>query len=331
MLQEDHIVNIIVKDQRGQATAEDLALLNQWLSADPANKQEYDELVLAWQESGRLMAGQTFDTSAAWNKIAAQTGAGNTKETPVRHLQSTSFLYRKRWMLAAAVIALFIIGGYLWSNYRTNWQELVADNNQTLRLPDGSTVQLRKGATIQYPLTFEDAERMVHLTGEAFFEIQRNEHQPFIINTSHAAVKVLGTSFLVNTTKETDEVIVVTGRVSVTSTTTSGTQVQLTAGERTILQNDEFRQNQVTNANYIAWNTGLLDFKNAPLQQVLEDMQDYYEVPITLDNQHQEAISAINVTVRFDHQPLEQALEEIRLITGLSMKKEANKVTFYMK
>ncbi|MBO9562441.1 MAG: FecR domain-containing protein [Niastella sp.] len=331
MLQEERIINIIVKDQRGQATAEELALLNQWLSADPANRQEYGELVLAWQESGRLMAGQTFDTNAAWSKIATRTGAGNTKETPVRHIRSTPFLSRKRWMLAAAVIAIFIIGGYLWNHYNTTWQELVAYNNQTLRLPDGSTVQLRKGAIIRYPLTFEGAERLVHLTGEAFFDVQRNETHPFIINTSHAAVKVLGTSFLVNTTKETDEVIVVTGRVSVTSSAAAGRQVQLKAGERTILQNDEFRQSKVPNDNYIAWNTGLLDFKNAPLTQVLEDMQDYYEVPITLDNQHQEAIAAINITVRFDHQPLEQALEEIRLITGLSMKKDAGKVVFYMK
>jgi transmembrane sensor len=331
MLQEERIINIIVKDQRGQATAQELALLNQWLSADPANKQEYDELVLAWQESGRLMAGQAFDTSAAWNKIAARTVTSTTEETPIRRIQPTSFLNRKRWMLAAAVIAVLIIGGYLWNQYHTTWQELVADNNQTLRLPDGSTVQLRKGATIRYPLTFEGAERLVHLTGEAFFDVQRNEHQPFVINTSHAVVKVLGTSFLINTTKETDEVIVVTGRVSVTSSATTGRQVQLKAGDRTILQNDEFRQDQVTNTNYIAWNTGLLDFKNAPLQQVLEDMQDYYEVPITLDNQQQEAVSAINVTVRFDHQPLDQALEEIRLITGLSMKKEAGKVNFYMK
>lgn len=331
MLQEERIINIIVKDQRGQATVEELALLNQWLSADPANKREYDELVLAWQESGRLMSGQTFHTSAAWNKIAARTVASNTEESPVRHIQSTSFLYRKRWMLAAAAITLFIIGGYLWSHYHTIWQELVAGNNQTLRLPDGSTVQLRKGATIRYPLTFEGAERLVYLTGEAFFDVQRNEHHPFVINTSHAAVKVLGTSFLVNTTKETDEVIVVTGRVSVTSNTTAGRQVKLKAGERTVLQNDEFRQSQVTNTNYIAWNTGLLDFKNAPLQQVLEDMQDYYQVPITLDHQQQEAISAINVTVHFDHQPLDQALEEIRLITGLSMKKEADKVVFYIK
>ena len=332
---DDHIINIIAKDLRGGATTEEMALLQQWLEADPVNRQEYEELAAVWKGSGQLIAGQTFPTDAAWAKLTAKAMARPTAvdedNAPARKVNLFAGLYRKRAMLAAAVIAVFIIGGFLWNHYRTAWQELTAENNQSLHLPDGSTVQLRKGASIRYPLRFEGTERLVRLSGEAFFNIQRNEHQPFIILTGNAAVKVLGTSFLVNAAKEKDEVIVMTGKVSVASNKEAGRQVELVAGQRTVLQNDQFLQSQVTDSNFIAWNTGLLDFKNAPLEKVLEDLHDYYEVPIGLDSGQQATLSTLGVTVRFDHQPLDQALEEIRLVTGLSMKKEGSKIVFYMK
>ncbi len=328
----DHILNLIAKELGGRATAEELSQLKQWLDLDPANRQEYDELLTIWHESFRMTAGQTFSADAAWAKVAARAmPAAPVLSTP-RTINLVSYLYRRRIGVAAAVLAVFIIGGYLWNHYRTSWQELAAaNNNQSLQLPDGSTVLLRKGATIRYPLHFDGEERLIRLSGEAYFKVQRNEHQPFVVVTSKAAVRVLGTSFVVKANNQTDEVIVMTGKVSVINKHKAGKQVELTAGQRTLLQNDQFLQSQVSDSNFIAWNTGLLDFNHTPLEKVLEEMQDYYEVPIALESQQKAAISGLTVTVRFNNQPLEQALEEIRLVTGLNMKKENGKVVFYMK
>lgn len=328
----DHIMNLIAKELGGRATPEELGELHQWLNLDPANRQEYKELVTVWHDSFRIMAEQSFSADAGWARVATRAMPAETAGSPVRNINPVAYLYRKRIAVAAAIIALFIIGGYLWNHYRTSWQELVAaNNNQSLQLPDGSTVLLRKGATLRYPLHFDGEERLIRLSGEAYFRVQRNENQPFVIVTGQAAVRVLGTSFVVKANNQTDEVIVMTGKVSVISKHKAGSKVELTAGQRTLLQNDQFLQSQVSDSNFIAWNTGLLDFKQAPLEKVLEEMQDYYEVPIALDSQQKAATAGLTVTLRFNNQPLEQALEEIRLVTGLSMKKENNKVVFYMK
>ena len=69
----------------------------------------------------------------------------------------------------------------------------------------------------------------------------------------------------------------------------------------------------------------------ASLQKVLEDVAHYYEVPLELDPAAKPLTQKINITVRFENQPLEQALDEIRLITGLSTKKEKDKIVFYQK
>lgn len=332
MIPDDYLLNIIAKALSGRATDEEQQQLRQWLESDPANRKEYEELVTVWQESMRLTAEQTFNTDRAWSRVEANMTPAVQSQPESRKTNLFSILYHKRLAVAAAIIAVFIIGGYLWNHYRNAWQELAAGNkNQSLRLPDGSTVLLRKGATLRYPLHFDGEERLIRLKGEACFNVQKDEHQPFVVVTDQAAIRVLGTTFVVNTNNSTDEVIVMTGKVNVMSKRKAGRQIELTAGQRTLLQNDQFQQTQVTDSNFIAWKTGLLDFKQAPLEKVLEEMQDYYEVPITLDSQQKAVSSALSVTVRFNNQPLEQALEEIRLVTGLSMKKENDKIVFYLK
>jgi ferric-dicitrate binding protein FerR (iron transport regulator) len=332
MIPGDAVINIIAKQLSGRATAEEQAQLQQWLELAPANQQEYEELVKAWQESIRLTEQHNFNTDEAWARVAARTKPAGTDTVSGRKFNLFTKLYPRRLAIAAAVTGLLMVGGYLWNHYRTSWQELAAgNNNKSLQLPDGSTVLLRKGATLKYPLHFEGEERLIRLSGEAYFTVQKNEHQPFVVMTDHAAVRVLGTTFLVNADDKSDEVIVVAGKVSVISKQQAGQQVELTAGQRTVLQNDQFQQSEVTDSNFIAWNTGLLDFKNTPLVQVLEDMEDYYEVPISLAPQNKVSIAPHTVTVRFNNQPLEQALEEIRLVTGLDMKKEGNEFVFYMK
>ncbi|WP_315817166.1 FecR family protein [Paraflavitalea speifideaquila] len=262
MIPGDTIINIIAKQLNGRATAEDQAQLQQWLELDPTNQQEYEELVKAWEESIRLTEQHNFKTDEAWARIEAKTKPAEVGEVTGR----TFNLYPRRLAVTAAVVGLLIVGGYLWNHYRTSWQELAAgNNNKSLQLPDGSTVLLRKGATLRYPLHFEGEERLIRLSGEAFFTVQRDEHQPFVVMTDHAAVRVLGTSFLVNADDKTEEVIVVAGKVCVISKHLAGQQVELTAGQRTVLQNDQFQQSAVTDSNFIAWNTGLLDFKNTPL------------------------------------------------------------------
>mgnify|MGYP001472807545 FL=1 len=65
----------------------------------------------------------------------------------------------------------------------------------TVKLPDGSTVKLNSGSSITYPEMFLDDRREVVLKGEGFFDVKKNQKQPFIVMANKAKVKVLGTSF----------------------------------------------------------------------------------------------------------------------------------------
>lgn len=328
MSENEHIISIIAKQLKEQASPDEMQELQNWLQADASHQQHYDELVNIWQNSGRLLNANApgVDTHRAWVKIENQINRPQTKST-----SPIISLFIKRAAIAAVLLGAISLAAW-WYFSRTQWQTFTATaGNEVLHLPDQSVVHVRKGSAIRFPQQFSAKERRVELTGEAFFEVQHNENQPFRIATAHSAIQVLGTSFLVHTNEIADEVVVVTGRVQVEDKNQNGHQVVVPAGQRVVLQQHQFLQNAITDSNFIAWRTGHLDFKKAPLQKVLEDVARYYGVSIELEPGAQPAAASLGMTLRFENQPLDQALEEIRLITGLRLKKEHDKIIFYQK
>ncbi|WP_374164831.1 FecR family protein [Arcticibacter sp. MXS-1] len=105
------------------------------------------------------------------------------------------------------------VAGRVWNGSQTiNQPGLV-------RLPDGTSVVLKKGSSIHFVIPFANNKREVYLTGEAYFEVQKDKHRPFLVYSDQMVVKVLGTSFLVKAYKNDQQfkVTVTTGRVSVFS------------------------------------------------------------------------------------------------------------------
>lgn len=328
---EEQILTLVAKKFEGQATEAELAQLQVWLQASKANQIEYEKLASASDNINALLALPAFDTEAAWAKV--NTLINNpAKIDSLKPAFLTHLFYYKRISAAAAVILFCIAGFYLWNNSRASLQAFTATNaNQLITLPDNTTVLLRKGSTLFYPTAFAAKERRVELEGEGFFNVYHNEQQPFLIVTANAKVRVLGTSFLVRSKNLQDEVIVVTGKVSVTDKAKTSNQLLLVAGQMAILQNDQFKQTAIKDSNYLAWKNGLLEFKDANLSKVLADVSQYYELPLEVAANDSAAVEKIRINVKFQGQTLAQVVEEIKLITGLETKTENGKTVFSQK
>jgi transmembrane sensor len=144
---------------------------------------------------------------------------------------------RLAWRVAAAL--LFLVGIGLWLYQHAN-KTVVSEKhlekapifsnsnndfiekrnldtlNQKITLEDGSTVILYPLSILRYPKGFGQSKREVYLTGKAFFDVVKNSQKPFWVYTDHISTQVLGTSFLINATKNKDVVVEVkTGKVSV--------------------------------------------------------------------------------------------------------------------
>lgn len=322
----DQILHLILKKLKGEATEEEMQQLRSWTQANNLNAEAYEEILKIWTESEPLLQGAAFDTERAWS-LLQQRMEVLAKESAVRKLSPVRYI--KRFAIAAAVLVILLTAGYMWRSPRAAVKTITAQNNMELvYLPDSSQVWLREGSTLSYA-PFSGNERTTSLKGEAFFDIRRNESRPFIINTLHAQVKVLGTSFLVNAGERADEVVVTRGKVMVADRENKNNGLLLEAGQQLTLANHQLQRSMLTDSNSIAWKTGLLSFREAPLPKVMNDLSNYYNTQVGIMEAERKEAEDLHITLRFEGQSLDEVLEEIRLITGWKTRKEKDKIILY--
>ena len=104
------------------------------------------------------------------------------------------FSHLVRFLPAAAiVIMLFVVGGlvayFANSNavvdtHPVSFCEVVAPMGAKSKfvLPDSSTVWLNEGSRLTYSTTFNSSNRFVHLDGEAYFQVSKNNKLPFVVD-----------------------------------------------------------------------------------------------------------------------------------------------------
>jgi transmembrane sensor len=327
-MQDTDYIKLVLKHLDSEASPAEEAALQQWLEADQQHRLEYQALEKIWRESGKALNTRTFNVEAALDKVESRLAIrapASARPLPASSARSLPW----KWSLAAASVLLALGSG--WWYFTRQSLNVVRAGTATLRvaLPDGSLVHLRKGAVLQYSGSFtEGNDREVELSGEAFFEPAYNPSTPFRIRTAHAVFQDIGTSFLVKDSATTDELIVVTGKVKFTERADPSHSLILTPGHRASLAGNRFTTTATTDKNCISWKTGILDFKDQPLQEVAADISDYYQTPVILSPDVSEKARATRVTARFDHQPLKEVLEEIQLMTGLSTRQEKGSFVF---
>ncbi len=165
-----------------------------------------------------------------------------------------------------------------------------------LKLPDGSQVWLNAASSIRYPTVFAGGERIVEISGEAYFEIQKDPSRPFRVKVApiHKAgtgerpsdpggmsIQVLGTDFNVNAYD--DEAIIKTtlleGAVNVVSGPVAtllkpGDQAQVNKQGKLKLVQD------IDPEEVVAWKNGHFVFNNVDLQVVMRQLARWYDVEI---------------------------------------------------
>ena len=194
--------------------------------------------------------------------------------------------------LAAAVLLLFSIGISLFSDPGSSsisWTSITADDqNQTHELADGSIITLAPGATLDYPNKFSASKRQTHLSGRAYFEVTKDATRPFTVQTQEGIIKVLGTSFEVNTGNNEEFLVsVIEGTVEVDNDHID--PVRIEAGQ--ILSMDKHLQTveliSQDNLSQPSWKTGLYIFDNVPMDSVTQSIEQVfgitieYETPLT--------------------------------------------------
>jgi ferric-dicitrate binding protein FerR (iron transport regulator) len=224
-------------------------------------------------------------------------------ETPIRHVGTRRMIYRRVWVAAAAVVVLLSAGAILYTQHSkgdghvaTNGQGAAAPvlsqvmenpaggGQKLLVLADGSKIWLNAASTLKYPAVFTGAERVVELSGEAYFEVTKSAGKPFRVLIKDAEVEVLGTHFniMAYDNEPVSKTTLIDGVVRVESGTK---QMELKPGDQALLHygaagSGEIEVRKVDANAALGWRNGNVDWTNADLQTVMRDLKRYYNVDI---------------------------------------------------
>lgn len=196
-----------------------------------------------------------------------------------------------RWTARVAAAVIVAVSGYFMTTdfiYNKGAQPqtitVPAGQRAQITLADGTRVWLNSKSTLTYAGNFGRKERNVQLDGEAYFEVAKNKSIPFYVQTEMHNVRVVGTCFNVCAYRDSKEfeTTLVEGIVDIY--TSDSKQVV------TRLQKDEFFANYdgrckktiLPSYEYLRWKEGLYCFDDVPFSGILDKLEKYYNVKITV-------------------------------------------------
>ncbi len=154
-----------------------------------------------------------------------------------------------------------------------------------LVLADGTKVWVNSGSVLEFPSVFSEKERTVNLVGEMYIEVAKDDRKPFLVNTKQFQVKVYGTCFNVSAYNEdiNNSVVLVEGNVGVQSTATDETRLQ--PNEMLTIAESKWEKSQVDVSLYTSWKDGYLLLNQTPIDEVLRQIERFYNLTFNIDIQ----------------------------------------------
>lgn len=153
----------------------------------------------------------------------------------------------------------------------------------TIKLSDGSTIQLNAGTKLQFPLSFNGTNREISLDGEAYLEVAHDDKKPFIVHLPHLTVHVLGTEFNVNTYDSGHvNVSLVKGAVKLH---TAKDSILLHPGFAVHVQNGVApREIPFDEEEVLSWRQGIYTFNNATVTEIAKVITRWYGLNVVIEN-----------------------------------------------
>lgn len=264
-----------------EASAEEVAQIEQWLDEDPARQSEFD--------SAHYLFNAMILHSDELSKMTTPGALEKTsRKSKVRRL-----VYRYAAAAAAVVIAglsgVFVEReiNYNKMTAQTNVLEVPAGQRMSITLSDGTQVQLNGNTRLEYPVIFSRKQRNVKLSGEAFFEVTHDEKHPFIVETFASKVEVLGTRFNVYADEASEyfSTALVDGKVKVTTNDETAEQVVLAPDEMVKFVNNHLVVTKVDAENLISWTEGYVNLADTDFASLMHRFENVYGVKIVIERE----------------------------------------------
>lgn len=202
---------------------------------------------------------------------------------------------RRQWYyaMAAAAAALLLFAGIRYiSREEAPIENMMVQTGfgetKTVQLPDGSVVQLNANSSISYPRKWtKENIRTVTLNGEAYFNVSKSPaglHPKFRVLMPQVTIEVKGTAFNVYHRHEQVKVLLEEGKIVVNDS------LDMKPGDMMYFKPGEHHRLQADPAMLTAWKQHRLLFRNTPLINIAQQLEDIYGYRIQFRNKQTEGL-----------------------------------------
>jgi transmembrane sensor len=314
---------LIVRYLSKECSDQERTRLEQWFSESDENRKVFDQFQKLWElkpEQPEVF----FDKPKALENIESRIRLAEgsvIKPAPARKQR----LFRLYAVSSIAALLLIVFGIYalFFQQRQPDLVHFIAGVHafEALILPDSSKVYLKGGSSVTYPERFVGKERWITVEGEAFFEVAHLPEKPFVVSMDETEVRVLGTEFNISFRPGNNciEVAVVKGKVLFMHARQQHPQVVLNAGEKGIYSKPDqtMVMEKISDQNFLAWKTGILQFDQTPLDVVFKTLEETYQIRVRTET----GISGLKLTARFDNDKPEDIFTTLNLLFGFETEK----------
>lgn len=325
----------VMKLADGVLQPDEARAFNAWLTTHPSHEIAFDAAQDAYERAAVLRNDPRLDDwlrPSVYERLAAFVArASDVASGLARPRRALPALGAAGLAIAAAVAIVIAVRPEPVAAPGAIEPDIVtaaAEIRETV-LPDGSVVTL--GAASSIDIQFSENERRVVLgAGEAFFEVERDEDRPFIVLADETLVRVIGTKFDVSLGLSAVDVAVSEGRVEVIRPKAATAPIKdadvqhvLTAGQRvSAIKSGRVQPVVAVDVSEVAaWRRGELVWENAPVGDIIADLDRYADHRIALE---QDDVSALRYTFAFQAENIDQAVDIIADTLGLELVTRAN-------
>lgn len=206
--------------------------------------------------------------------------------------------------------------------------EIPRGGEYQLTLADGTRVWLNAESIFEYPVNFSERQRVVRLSGEAYFEVAHDSSSPFeILTNDDVRIKVLGTTFNVHSYNDLSDILItlVEGAVAVGH---HQTEARLAPNQQAVFNRskNKLTVRDVPDAKtYCSWKNGMFVFEGESLEIIMEALSKWYDVEIISEQIDLKQYGHFSMNIDRGEN-LIPILTMMKQITGLTFRIEGKKV-----
>jgi ferric-dicitrate binding protein FerR (iron transport regulator) len=299
--------------------------------------KKHPQLQNIWEVAGAPFSPDEIDLEKAYRQVMNQVKPRKWHQAPI-------FVY---WQRVAAILMLpltvslayFLLAGGRNQTETASKQPVYLEvstpfgTHTKMNLPDGSSVWLNAGSLLKYPAVFTPGSRRVYLSGEAYFEVESDKENPFVVETKNVDVEATGTAFNIESYQKDSLITVTMARGEVAVHIEDAPSIAMRPGEQMEynVKNDRYEIRNTDAYKWYAWKDGIMVFRNDPLEYVFKKIGQTFNIEIAVKDA---AIGKHLYRATFEEESLDEILRLLCMTAPIRYKyfdREKHMDNHYMK